>query len=208
MTGTRAGYRRRMRWDNLFDDLESQLEHELSAEDIDLRAEEERLRLGRLSLRDRVVAISAKAPGDGIRFVLINGESIRAQPSSYGRDWFFVEYRTETQRRLHAIVPVAAIASLVLSSAQVEASISEAAPSLGALALSDRLGLSFVLRDICRRRSAVEIRTVAGTYFGTIDRVGKDHFDLAEHERGESRRDRSVTQFRSIGLAHIVIVVL
>ena len=42
-----------MRWDNLFDDLESQLEQELDAEDIDLLAEEERLRLGRLGLRDR-----------------------------------------------------------------------------------------------------------------------------------------------------------
>ncbi len=43
-----------MRWDNLFDDLESQLEQELGAEDVDLLAEEERLRLGRLALRDRL----------------------------------------------------------------------------------------------------------------------------------------------------------
>ena len=36
---------------------ESQLEHELGAEEVDLFAEEERLRLGRLALRDRI-------PGD------------------------------------------------------------------------------------------------------------------------------------------------
>ena len=46
-----------MRWDNLFDDLESQLEQGLTAEELDLKAEEERLRLGRLGLRDRIVAI-------------------------------------------------------------------------------------------------------------------------------------------------------
>ena len=48
-----------MRWQNLFDDLEGQLESELGAEEVDLLAEEERLRLGRLSLRDRIRAIHA-----------------------------------------------------------------------------------------------------------------------------------------------------
>jgi len=47
-----------MRWDSLFDDLESQLEQELGAEEGDLLAEEERLRLGRLTLRDRLVAMT------------------------------------------------------------------------------------------------------------------------------------------------------
>lgn len=46
-----------MRWDDLFDDLESQLEREMTAEELDLEAEEERLRLGRLSVRDRLVAL-------------------------------------------------------------------------------------------------------------------------------------------------------
>jgi hypothetical protein len=48
-----------MRWDNLFDDLESQLEQELSAEEIDLQAEEERLRLARLGIRDRLRSLHA-----------------------------------------------------------------------------------------------------------------------------------------------------
>lgn len=52
-----------MRWDDLFDDLESQLEQELGAEDVDLLAEEERLRLGRLTLRDRLLAMTR--PGEG-----------------------------------------------------------------------------------------------------------------------------------------------
>ena len=39
-------YCRRMRWQNLFADLESQLEHEILAEEIGIEAEEERVRLG------------------------------------------------------------------------------------------------------------------------------------------------------------------
>jgi hypothetical protein len=199
-----------MRWDNLFDDLESQLEHELSAEDIDIRAEEERLRLGRLALRDRVLAVSARAPGEGIRFELVTGQSMVALPTSHGRDWFFVEHVTETGRRMHAIIPLFSIASIVMNAEQVEASVatagSEGFPD--ASTLSDRLGLSFVLRDICRRRSAVEVKTISGVHYGTIDRVGRDHIDLAEHERGVSRRASAVFQFRAIPLTQIVMVVL
>ena len=48
-----------MRWDNLFSDLESQLEYGLHAEENDLHDEEERLRLGRLSLRDRLLQLAS-----------------------------------------------------------------------------------------------------------------------------------------------------
>jgi hypothetical protein len=210
MTGHAPDYRRRMRWDNLFDDLESQLEHELSAEDVDVRAEEERLRLGRLGLRDRVVAISAHTPAESIRFALIDGQSIVGRLTSHGRDWFFVEQVSESLRRSHSIIPLAAVASVVLTLAQVEASVGPTAPgdNPGAGFLGDRLGLTFVLRDICRRRSAVEVRTLTGVYFGTIDRVGKDHLDLAEHERGAPRRSSAVAQFRMIPLVHIAIIAL
>ena len=53
-----------MRWDLLFDDLESQLDHEQREEERALALEEERLRLGRLTLRDRLAAM-AKEAGDG-----------------------------------------------------------------------------------------------------------------------------------------------
>ena len=68
-----------MRWDNLFDDLESQLEQGLTAEEVDLRAEEERLRLGRLGLRERIAAILQAQkydPAYGIRFTLRGGEGV------------------------------------------------------------------------------------------------------------------------------------
>lgn len=197
-----------MRWDNLFDDLESQLEHELSAEDVDVRAEEERLRLGRLGLRDRIVATHCEAPEDSIHFDLSDGHSIVGRPTSHGRDWFLVEHVTESSKLRHFIVPLSAISSVSLNVSQIQASIHTRAHEhdIGAVNLSDRLGLTFVLRDVCRRRSAVEIHTTTGVHFGTIDRVGKDHLDLAEHERGEPRRANVVSRFRVIQLGHVSLI--
>ncbi|WP_241975494.1 MULTISPECIES: hypothetical protein [unclassified Cryobacterium] len=79
-----------MRWDNLFDDLEGQLEHELNAEDLELRAEEERLRLGRLSLRHRLMGLGAgsgpRAGGGVVRLVLTSGVTLAIRPTTFGRD--------------------------------------------------------------------------------------------------------------------------
>ena len=59
-----------MRWDSLFDDLEGQLAREKSLEETDLAAEEERLRLGRLDLRERLIAIHAASGGTRYRVVV------------------------------------------------------------------------------------------------------------------------------------------
>jgi len=204
-----------MRWDNLFDDLESQLEQELDAEQLDLLAEEERLRLGRLSLRDRLMSISASQPKDAaaaIRIRLITGSTLAVQPTTFGKDWLaadLVDARPPSQ----CILPLAAIASVSLSAAQMEASVEPAAASgPGALPNAsggrfiDRIGLPFVLRDLCRRRASLELVTTSATVYGTIDRVGRDHLDLAVHEPGSSRRAANVTDQRIIPLETIMMV--
>lgn len=214
-----------MRWDNLFDDLESQLEHELTAEDVDLRAEEERLRLARLSLRDRILAVhaanavqpaepgrdgSAGDAGTTLRILLSGDRTVDVHPLSFGRDWFSGELVEQSGRRSHCIVPLAAVSGLVLTRAQVEQSLHQAADAGAAPggALSARLGLGYVLRDLCRRRRAVELRLTSGLpLHGTIDRVGRDHVDLAVHEPGVPRREREVSQYRVVPLAHVELVV-
>lgn len=55
-----------------------------------------------------------------------------------------------------------------------------------------RLGLGNALRAIARDRAAVEIATTGGRFTGTVDRVGADHLDLAEHARDALRRSRDV----------------
>lgn len=174
-----------MRWENLFDDLESQLERELSADDIDLEMEDERLRLGRLGLRDRVV--SAKSGSATVRTTLRGGRILDLRPLAFGRDWFSADIISVGSRPRQCIVPVSAIDSLSLTPQQVAGSLRRPTGA-DAGALSDRLGLAFVLRDLARRRAPVTVMTGDPDRHGTIDRVGRDHVDLALHPADEPRR--------------------
>ena len=192
-----------MRWDNLFDDLESQLEQELGAEDIDLLAEEERLRLGRLGLRDRLKAMAAA--GEPVRLILRDGTRVAIDVGAIGRDWIAGEVCGDGRRFVSCVIPIAAITGCLPSPAQTSASVG-GDPETGVGSLSARLGLQFVLRDLCRRRAAVNVRTPHDLLHGTIDRVGRDHFDLAEHEPGVARRERAVHAIRLVPVVEIVHV--
>lgn len=183
-----------MRWDELFADIEGQLEYELDAERLDLEAEEERLRLGRLTLRDRLLAMSHG--GRSIRIVLEEGETLRMRVDSAGRDW--VAGTLESGAAAGSIlVPLPAIAAVLPDGDQLERGLRPGSREPGA-ELAARLGLSFVLRDLCRRRTPVELQTAIGSCHGTIDRVGRDHLDLAEHEPGAPRRSAAVRRIRLV----------
>lgn len=197
-----------MRWDKLFDDLEGQLEHELTAEDLDVQAEEERLRLGRLSLRDRIAAVVEAGVVDdatGIHLILSDGTPLSVRPQTFGRDWFSATLLGGA-RRSQVIVALTAIASVVFTQVQAERSLTATPSELSQTSLPARLSLSFVLRDLCRRRAAVDVLTPIGSVHGTIDRVGRDHLDLAVHEVGEARRASAVRELRAIPLTQLLLV--
>jgi hypothetical protein len=193
-----------VRWQNLFDDLESQLESELGAEEVDLLAEEERLRLSRLTLRDRVRALQDGAAREQISLALRGGERIALTIAAVGRDWVAGESDVATLRS--AIVPLAAIAVLDPVGAQLAASLRVDPAPEPPTALSARLGLAFVLRDLCRRRAPVELHAGTDRWHGTIDRVGRDHLDLAEHAPGEPRRSAAVARIRIVAFASLDLV--
>jgi hypothetical protein len=198
-----------MRWDHLFDDLESQLEQELGAEDLDLLAEEERLRLGRLTLRDRLREIMAASGVDRpLRLVLVDGSRIALSPGAIGRDWLAGELQGHTSRTASCVVPFVAIAGCLPDAVQVAASTTGDAGegSVAAGSLGARLGLAFVLRDLCRRRIPVRLSTLTEQLHGTIDRVGRDHLDLAEHDPDVARRDNAVHTLRILPTAHLVML--
>jgi hypothetical protein len=195
-----------VRWDNLFDDLEGQLERELNAEEADLRAEEERLRLARLSLRDRLTSLAgADGTGTGVlRVALASGEVITLRPTTFGRDWLAADLLDASALGVQCVLPLAAITGVIVAADDV--SVSLAAEPGRTARLVDRIGLPFVLRDLCRRRASIEVRTHAGPLTGTIDRVGRDHFDLAVHEVGTVRRASEVRHCRIVPLAEIQLV--
>lgn len=198
-----------MRWDNLFDDLEGQLEHELDAEQSEVRAEEERLRLGRLSLRDRLMALANAQPRGAvyvIGVILTTGESLGITPSTFGKDWVSATVVDGTSRGVQCVLPLSSIAALILTGRQVNESLHAAAATQPDGRLVDRIGVPFVLRDLCRRRRSLDVQTRSGITHGTIDRVGRDHFDLAVHESGAPRRERDVVQIRVIPLDQVVLI--
>jgi hypothetical protein len=193
-----------VRWQNLFDDLESQLESELAADEPDLRAEEERLRLGRLTLRDRVRAVHAEDARAPLGVTLRGGDRLTLRIAALGRDWFAGE--TDAGALRSVIVPLAAVAALDPVGAQLAASLRTEPAAEPPTALSARLGIAFVLRDLCRRRAAVELHVGTARWHGTIDRVGRDHLDLAEHAPGEPRRPAAVARIRIVAVAAIDLV--
>ncbi|WP_210480667.1 hypothetical protein [Naasia sp. SYSU D00948] len=191
-----------MRWDSLFDDLEGQLEQELTAEGDELRAEEERLRIGRLALRDRICALLAARPLDPLRLRLVTGEQLSVRALTVGRDWLSGE--TGEGGRSGVIVPLTAVAALVLRPDVVALSLE---PGQGVeRALPARLGLPFVLRDLARRRVPVSIQLAAGSVEGTIDRVGRDTLDLAVHDLDLPRRSNAVRAVEVLALPAVLAV--
>ena len=196
-----------MRWDLLFDDLESQLDQEQRDEERALALEEERLRLGRLTLRDRLVAMG-RAVGDdsvgSIRIELRGARVLDVRPLAFGRDWMSAAVHPTAPGGGQCIVPIAAIAAVLPTSGQLEPSLES--PPTSTARVAERIGLPFVLRDLCRRRTPVHLTTDDGRVHGTLDRVARDHLDLALHEPGALRRDAEVRGIRIVPLERILLV--
>lgn len=183
-----------MRWNDLFADLESQLEHELGAESAEARAEEERFRIGRLTLRDRIV----RGPAE-LDLRLVDGERLMIRRLHVGKDWLSGEVQGAADRA-EGIVPLGSIVSVAQRADSLAMTLDESPPAEEALAA--RLAIGFVLRDLSRRRVFVDLRG-HGARTGTIDRVGRDHLDIARHEHGTSRAERNLTGIETVALAAI-----
>ncbi|MEI5584940.1 MULTISPECIES: hypothetical protein [unclassified Agromyces] len=201
-----------MRWDLLFDDLESQLDREQRDEERALALESERLRLARLALRDRLMAMAA-ADDDraGVRIELAGGTTLRLRPTTFGRDWLSGTIVGAGERggpgaTAQCVVPMAAIAAVSAGRRQVDDSLDRVPDS--STRVAERIGLAFVLRDLGRRRLPVETEALDGRHHGTIDRVGLDHLDLAMHDPGTPRRERDVRGYRIIPFARLVAVTI
>jgi hypothetical protein len=73
--------------------------------------------------------------------------------------------------------------------------------------VESRLGLRHALRGIARDRSAVRITDQSGaTVDGTIDRLGADYVEVAEHAAGELRRRADVRDVLVLPLAALAVV--
>jgi hypothetical protein len=72
-----------------------------------------------------------------------------------------------------------------------------------------RYQLALALRELARRRDPVRVDLGDGTSVdGTIEAVGRDYLEIAEHDPGEVRRRAAVRARRFVGFAAIVAVTL
>lgn len=189
-------YARGVRWNRFFEDLEDQLDSEWEAERAALDTEAERLRLSRVALRERLVALV----GDPrpVTLHLIDAGPVVGTIDRVGADWVA---SVGTDGTAATVVPLHAVAQIALAPDAVLASVREAdaGPALG-----QRMGFGFVLRDLVRRRVEVAVHLAGGQVLaGTIDRAGADHLDVALHEPGSPRRAANVVGFRVVPFAAV-----
>ncbi|MGO4359602.1 MULTISPECIES: hypothetical protein [unclassified Terrabacter] len=171
-----AGEGVRMRWDRLFDDLEAQLAlddvRELEAEVADRTRRERAL----LDVHTRLLAnVGATHVGLRVRDRVLAGRLVDVGP-----DWALVE--TAPGRPVLVALPAVRAVSGLAPGART--------PSV----VARRFGLGAALRAVSRDRAVVEVVDVDGhASTGTIDVVGSDHLEIAEHAADEARRAANVT---------------
>ncbi|HEY3632081.1 MAG TPA: hypothetical protein VGL21_14320 [Jatrophihabitantaceae bacterium] len=113
-----------------------------------------------------------------------------------GPDWLLVDEGGERE----ALVVLAAVLS-----ASGLARLAGVPDSEGVV--ESRLGLRHALRGIARDRSAVRITDQSGaTVDGTVDRLGADYVEVAEHAAGELRRRADVRDVLVLPLAALAVV--
>ena len=179
-----------MRWRRLFDDLEAQVDAALEAELEGEVAERARREAALVRLRDRLGA----ALGATVTVHLPGAGQVQGVLADCGVDWLLLEQGSgEVLVALSAVLGVTGVGAAA------------AAPDDSAVGV--RLDLRWALRGLARSRTAVRLVLLDGSVVpGTLDRVGADHVDLAEHGRDELRRASAVRQVRLVPIAALVAV--
>ncbi|MEO6713313.1 MAG: hypothetical protein ABIM89_07780 [Mycobacteriales bacterium] len=180
-----------MRWEALFSDLEAEF---AAAEAVEADAElRDRVRreTALLRLADRL----APARGSDLA-VHVAADVIRGSLTDAGVDWLLL---AESPAR-DALIPVRAVASVTGLGRM------SATPGFEGR-VGTKLTLAYALRGIARDRTGVAVVLMDGTTCsGTIDRVGADFIEIAEHPASEPRRAASVSGVRTVPQSAIVVV--
>jgi hypothetical protein len=181
-----------MRWQALFDDLEAQLDAAAAAELAGEVAERSRVEAGRTRLVDRLTA----GCGHEVAVTVLGAGVVPGRLLDAGVDWLLLDEGGGRE----ALVPAATV--LGVTGLGRASAVPDAEGQVGR-----RLDLRWALRGLARRRAGVSLVLGDGsTVAGTLDRVGADHVDLAEHGVGEARRAAAVRGVRVVPLAAVALV--
>lgn len=197
-----------MRWERLFQDLEDQLDRETDAELEDIARDEERLRIARLPLIDRVRDYLGEPGRVPSVFLSVSQALLKCTVIRCGRDWMLVQVQEPLALAGTVLIPITALRSVRIDARDVSPiSRPRRTDTTGKNhQLSSEIAFTFVLRDLCRRRRHVTVTGDDGEISGTIERVGKDHVDMAIHPVGLARSANAVNYVAIVPLARIDLV--
>ncbi|XAS75922.1 hypothetical protein V3G39_14900 [Dermatophilaceae bacterium Sec6.4] len=177
-----------MRWTDLFADLEAQLAESDRQELMGQVADRTRRERAAVSWADRAATRIGLPVGLTTAIGPLTGVL-----QDLGSDWLLIE---EDQRG-SAVVPFGAVLSITGLGTR-----SEVGGHLGR-----RFGVGVALRAVARDRCAVAVHDNGGNVFtGTIDGVGSDHLQIAEHPADSIRRARALTGHRTVPFRAIAIL--
>ncbi len=183
-----------MRWEGLFADLEGQLAAEERRELDDEVAERTRRERALVTLADRL----AGAAGSSVRLELDTGTRVQGELADLGDGWVLLRAHGSGREQL---VPTASVLTVDALGAHA-----------GAARSARRFGLGYALRALSRDRATVALSLTGrgaapgAALVGTIDAVGADHLDLAEHPAGVPRRRENVTALTTVPFSALVLV--
>lgn len=194
-----------MRWDRLFDDLEAQLEAGVSRELEAEVADRTRRERAQLALVDRLTAL---VDGPSVELRVAGVGTVRGVVSGAGPQWVLLDLRagsTPGAPRLSSgdlgggtpdrpvLVAATAIRAVVgLGGARTPGVVAKG------------FGLGAALRAISRDRAVVDVVDVdGGVVTGTVDAVGQDLVEVAEHPADLPRRAENVR--RVVGVPFLAL---
>ncbi len=196
-----------MRWDNLFQDLENQLEQELEYAQSDIARDRARYESSQRSWLPQVRAILTAAARDGGCRCFVGDRALWITVDNCGKDWAsgtltdpmvhsgYIILNLDVVERI-AFIPTA-------DPPQTESLPPNATPRLS---LTEKITLRIVLRDLARRRKTLTVVTANVELHGTIDQVGSDYLVVAEHSATQSRRPPEVKNLVFLRLSAVLWV--
>lgn len=181
-----------MRWQRLFADLQAEFDEAQAAAERAEDASRRRSEIGAVRLEDRM----AGALGTPLAVRCLGAGEVAGVLRDVGADWLLLS----DDRNREVLVATPAIRT-VAGLGRVTAPAADPGP------VRARMDLRRALRGLARDRSVVQVVLDDGAiYVGTVDGVGADYVELAEHAADRPRRAAAVRGVRAIALSAVAVV--